>query len=78
MEGDVLEVNRKVLEQFGYTKSEMLSLKIPDLHPPEALEKSRWAFETITRKGFVNFEIVFNKKTGKMFDAEVSSSLFEI
>jgi PAS domain S-box-containing protein len=51
---------------------------MPDFHPPEALEKSQWAFETITRERFVNFEIDFKKKTGEVFPAEVSSSLFEI
>ncbi len=56
----------------------MLSFKIPDFHPPEALEKSQWAFETIIREGFVSLEIDFKKKTGEVFTAEVSSSLFEI
>jgi PAS domain S-box-containing protein len=78
LEGNFLDVNQKALDQFGHSKSEILSIKVPDLHPPEALEKSRSAFETITQKGFVNFETVFKKNTGELFDAEVSSSLFEI
>jgi len=71
-------VNPKVLDQFGYSKSEMLSIKIPLLHPLEALNKSKCAFETITRYGSVNFEIDFIKKNGAVFTAEVSSSLFNI
>jgi PAS domain S-box-containing protein len=78
LEGNLLDVNQRALDYFGYSKSEISSIKIPDLHPPEALEKSRSAFETITQKGFVNFEIAFKKKPGEVFDAEVSSSLFEI
>jgi PAS domain S-box-containing protein len=78
LEGNILDINQKALDQFEYTKSEMLSFKIPDFHPPEALEKSKWAFETIIREGFISFETDFKKKTGEVFTAEVSSSLFEI
>jgi PAS domain S-box-containing protein len=78
LEGNIIDVNQKVLDQFGYTKSEIVSFKIPYLHPPEALEKSEWAFETISREGFVSLEIDFKKKTGEVFPAEISSSLFEI
>jgi PAS domain S-box-containing protein len=78
LEGNILDINQKALDQFEYTKSEMLSFKIPDFHPPEALEKSKWAFETIFREGFISFETDFKKKTGEVFTAEVSSSLFEI
>ncbi len=78
LEGNLLDVNQRALDHFGYSKSEISSIKVPDLHPPEAFEKSRSAFETITRKEFVNFEIAFKKKSGEVFDAEVSSSLFEI
>ena len=78
LEGNILDVNQKALDQFGYTRSEMLSFKIPEFHPPEALEKSRWAFETIIREGFVSFETDFKKKTGEVLPFEVSSSLYEI
>jgi PAS domain S-box-containing protein len=78
LEGNILDVNQKTLDQLGYTKSDMLPFKIHDFHPPEALEKSQWAFETIIREGFVSFETEFKKKSGEVFTAEVSSSLFEI
>jgi PAS domain S-box-containing protein len=78
LEGNILDVNQKALDQLGYTKSEMLSFKIPDFHPPEALEISQWAFETIIREGFVSFETDFKKKTGEVLPFEVSSSLYEI
>jgi len=77
-EGNIIDVNQKALDCFGYTKPEMLAAKIPLLHPPEALTKSKWAFETIIRYGFVNFEIDFIRKNGEVFPAEVSSSLFKI
>lgn len=77
-EGNIVDVNQKTLNIFGYSRDEILNLKIKDLHPQDALEQSRMAFEKVTTKGFVNFEIEFKKKNGALFPAEVSSSLFEI
>jgi len=78
LDGNIIDVNLKVLYQFGYSKPEIFSLKIGDLHPAESHEKSRRAFQEISQYGFVNFEINFKKKNGEIFPADVSSSLFEI
>ncbi|MGA1870510.1 MAG: PAS domain S-box protein [bacterium] len=78
VEGHIIDANQKVLDHFGYTLSEMLSLTIADLHPAGALERSGEAFRKISQDGFVRFEIDFKKKSGDIFPAEVSSSLFEV
>ncbi|MEA1984709.1 MAG: PAS domain-containing sensor histidine kinase [Euryarchaeota archaeon] len=77
-EGNILNVNQKTLSLFGYTKDEMVSINISELHPPEVLEKSKWAVETISRKGAVKFEIDFKKKNGKKFRGDVSSNILEM
>jgi two-component system sensor histidine kinase/response regulator len=77
-EGNILDVNQKVLDLFGYTKKEILSLNITDLHPQQVQDKSKWAFDKISKDEFVAFEIDFQKKNGEVFPAEVSSSLFGI
>lgn len=78
LEGNIVDVNQKVLEQFEYTKPEILSLKIHELHPEEAQKVSQSAFKKISEEGFVNFEIDFKRKNGEVFPAEVSASLFEV
>lgn len=78
LDGNILDINPKLLDLVGYSKSEMLPLKISMLHPPEDLEKSKLAFEKIVKKGFVSFEINFKRKNGDVFPAEVSSSMFKI
>ena len=78
LEGNILDINQKVLNQFGYTKSEILSLKISQLHPESELETSKKAFKEISESGVIRFEISFKKKNGKTFLAEVSSSMFDI
>lgn len=77
-DGIILDVNQKALELFGYSRNEMLSLRIADLHPRKSHQDSRKAFHEVTTQGFHNFEIAFLKKNGSEFPAEVSSSLFEI
>ena len=78
LQGKILDIDQKGLALFGYTKDEIFSLKISDLHPPEFLEESKRAFDTITKMGCVDFEIDFLKKGGEVFSAEVSSRIFEI
>jgi PAS domain S-box-containing protein len=77
LDGKILDVNQKVLDLFGYAKSEILSLKVTRLHPDYALSKSQLSFETIAQTGSVNFEIDFQKKNGSIFPASVSASMFE-
>lgn len=78
LDGTLLDVNQETLDLFGYTKTEFLSLGISDLYPQEEVKKSKWAFGTINKNGFVKFEIDFRKKTGKIFPVELSASLFEL
>jgi PAS domain S-box-containing protein len=78
LDGNIVDVNQRCLDLFGYQKSDILTLNISRLHPVEALDESKQAFATVAEKGFVSFEIDFRKKDGEVFPAEVSSSLFEI
>lgn len=78
LEGNIIDVNKRVVDLFGYTREEILALNISDIHPPEAHKASRKAFEDVLRDGVTDFEIEFRKKNGQVFPAEVSSSLFEI
>jgi PAS domain S-box-containing protein/putative nucleotidyltransferase with HDIG domain len=76
--GNIVDSNKQASDLFGYSQEEILSLKIAGLHPPEALDVSRWALDTVSRNGYVRFEIDFIKKDGSVFPTEVSSSVFEI
>jgi len=78
LNGRITDVNKKALKLLGYKKSDLLQLKIEDLHPPQAREISAAAFEKIKKDGFVEFEIDFLKKSGQTFAAEVSASIFNI
>ncbi|UCG69870.1 MAG: PAS domain S-box protein, partial [Thermoplasmata archaeon] len=78
LKGKILDVNQRALDLFGLSRKEALKLKVPDLHPPEELKKSKKAFKNIAKDGFISFEINFKKKNKEVFPAEVSSSIFEM
>jgi len=78
LDNNLLEVNQKAVDIFGYTKEEFLSLKLPQLRGPETEEQAGYADEKIEKDGFAVFEIDFLKKNGELINAEVSSGLFEI
>ncbi|OLS32394.1 MAG: Sporulation kinase E [Candidatus Heimdallarchaeota archaeon AB_125] len=78
LRGNIIDVNLRVKEMLGYSKTEFLQLTIMQLHPITEQEISREAFETVEEKGSVNFETKFRRKDGSIFPADVSSSMFEI
>ena len=78
LDGNILDVNRRTLQMFDCSKSEICRARIQDLHPPEDMDKAGLAVETIVRDGVVNFEIRFLKKNDEVFPAEVSSSMLEV
>ena len=77
-EGHVLDVNQKALDQTGFTRDEMLSLRVMDLLPPGSSEKINTLLQEVSTKGVTDFEIVGRTKTGELFPVEVTSSLVEL
>jgi PAS domain S-box-containing protein len=76
--GNIIDVNNQGLAKLGYSLDEILALKISDLHPAESSAASKRAFDAIKSHGKVIFDILFKKKSGEFFEAEVSSSMFEV
>jgi len=77
-DANIEETNQMALEMFGYTKEEMTSLRVFDLHPPGELELARQALDKLIRTGRVRFSVDCKKKNGEVFPAEIAASLFEI
>lgn len=78
LQGNILDVNHKATKLLGYPREELLKLRIPDLHPPETLKKSKQAFKNIKRDGAISMEIEFLRKNGSTIATEVSSNLITI
>ncbi|MGC1454553.1 MAG: PAS domain S-box protein [Nitrospirota bacterium] len=70
-----LDVNKKAVEILGYSKEELLSMKITDLIPPEQIPRSVAEYEKLKVHG--SYKIFVGKvrtKDGRWLDVEVSSS----
>jgi len=78
LENNIIEVNQKAVELFGYTYEEFSSLKLSEFRGPGMDEQVLYANEKIAQDGFVSFEFDFRKKNGEILSAEVSSCTFDI
>ncbi|MFQ5420905.1 MAG: nitrogen regulation protein NR(II) [Anaerolineae bacterium] len=78
LDGRLLDANPKAQAIFRCSREALLKRRVPDLHPPASLPASKAAFDQIARDKVITFEIEFQRCTGEIFSAEVSSSLFEV
>lgn len=76
-QGRIVDPNPRACEYFGYTRQELKSLNIADLHPASEINATRLNFKKLQSAGLHNFEIKFCRKNGQEFTAEVSASAFE-
>lgn len=71
--------NRKMCEMLGYTREELLSLSVPDIHPGEDLPRVLKEFEIQARKEKTLAEdIPCLRKDGTVFLADVNATPMEI
>jgi PAS domain S-box-containing protein len=78
LSGEIIDVNQKVLEQFEYSRIDILPLNIFELQSAESADYSRDWYTKIHEKGSLHFEATFKNKRGSSFSADVSASVFKI
>ena len=78
LSGQIVDVNQKLLDLFGYDRSEFSSFRILELVDPDEQEKYHGVLEKLVSEGSATFEVDFKKKNGESFPAEVSSSTFAL
>ena len=78
LDGRLLDVNQKVIEQFGISKSDLQVLKMQQFYFPSVQDDIAANFDRVLKEGFINFETQIQKPTGEVFPAEISASLFAL
>jgi PAS domain S-box-containing protein len=78
VEGDIVDTNARALEMFGYTHAEMTRMTVFDLTESDPAGRAQQLFSRIVDTGSLRFERQCLTKTGEVFPAEVSASLFEL
>jgi PAS domain S-box-containing protein len=72
LEGHFLDVNDIACTMLGYTRQEMLKMKIPDIEVAQTPRQVKSRVKKITEKGEDRFESKHRCKNGSIIDVEVS------
>ncbi|MDP8241901.1 MAG: PAS domain S-box protein, partial [Candidatus Celaenobacter antarcticus] len=70
MDMNILDANNKAVEEFGYSKEELLKKKIFDLHPETELKHSAQVLDAMKKKEMMTVETEFVRKNGSVFLSE--------
>ncbi len=71
LRGNILDVNRKAVELFGYGRDEFLKMNAVDLLTPEDARNFGHFVEGLGKEGSFDLEITSRKKDGRLIDVEV-------
>lgn len=67
-----LDVNEKACRDLGYSREELLSMRIPDIDTAYGPENNKMIEEQMQQSGTARFETVHRRKDGSTFPVEVS------
>lgn len=78
MQGNFLEVNSAFCQMSGYTRDELLTMKIPDIEAKESPEETKKHIEAIIKTGSDSFETKHRRKNGEIYDVEITTTFLTI
>jgi PAS domain S-box-containing protein len=68
----ILDVNEKACHDLGYSREELLSLRIPDIDPFADESRGAKVRDELSKQGFTVMETRHRRKDGSVFPVEVS------
>ena len=77
LDGRFLEVNDVACQQLGYTRDELLKIRLEDLDFDSDAELVSSRIDALKREGHLLFEVTHLHKDGRHIDAEVNARLVE-
>jgi two-component system, cell cycle sensor histidine kinase and response regulator CckA len=75
--GKFLEVNRVLCERLGYTREEMLAMRVDEINTPESVEHIAERIAQIFEAGSLVFETTHLRRDGTVIPVEVSARLIQ-
>ncbi|HSS96470.1 MAG TPA: EAL domain-containing protein, partial [Terriglobales bacterium] len=73
----ILEVNQIAADKLGYTREELLAMKVDEINPPEQFARNEEIAKKLQELGAVRFESIHLRKNGSGIPVEVNSILLE-
>ena len=74
-DGQLVSVNEAYARMSGYSRDELLQMRIPDLEAKELPDETAAHIENIYKNGFDRFETIHRRKDGALWPAEITVSL---
>ena len=78
MQGNIIDCNNAYAEMIGYSREELLKMKISDIEAIEDPEDVKRHIEKIIRTGYDRFETKHKRKDEQIIDVEVSVTYTEL
>jgi len=77
IEGNFIYVNDSGCKILGYTRDELLKMKVSDVNPSATPERWQAVMENIKQNKSISIESIHKKKDGTLFPVELSSTYFK-
>ncbi len=78
LEGNFIEVNEIICRRLGYSREELLKVKVGDVDAPDHARNVGARVQELTKKGHIIFETVHITREGRHIPTEVNAALFHI
>ena len=77
-DGQLIEVNDAACRQLGYTREELLRMRMDDVAPPDKREHLHEINRQVAEKGRLIFEASHRRKDGSVYPVEVAASQIDL
>jgi PAS domain S-box-containing protein len=77
-EGNFVEVNDVICRRLGYSREELLTMKVVDVDDPVHARNVEGRIRELTKNGHIVFETVHNTRDGRQITEEVSAVLIHL
>jgi len=77
-EGRFLDVNDAYCRMVGYTRDELLRMRIPDVEAKEKPEETARHIRAVVEKGYERFETRHRCKDGRIIEVEISAQCSDV
>ncbi|MGC2063684.1 MAG: PAS domain S-box protein [Thermodesulfovibrionales bacterium] len=75
--GQIIAANRAATEMHGYSASELVTMNIRDLNPPDTVPEVTGWIRRIQAGEWLKMELAHSRKDGSVFPVDVSAGLME-
>jgi len=78
LDGRIIDGNSSALEALGYSRSELLSLRVADIHPPEQLARNQKQFQTLINTSSVTtHDTTLLRRDGTVIPVDINANIVD-